>query len=399
MQETPDFPRIQQRFNGYTEQDILGQANQQPIIEPEASLINRVFETVRLYLNDQTFRKSLPLQAQQNIEGQINAICDQFDQIRSYRSQSALPQNLNGIISNLSSYLEEIRMRWLVPYKMSVIEGNADTGKAVDSLQKTLKEAERIKESISSVLKLSEELVSLRGASDLANFYHRLYNGSDFTEEPVKKKAQKKLYKPKNDVLLLTILSSIFVGMVSHPFWNILKGLSKQTIASTLIAAGTLLLLTLFYLTYRFVGWFNRKYTDGYERAAQIWVLALIGSLLLTAFYSFFTIWSLHLNQNNVNVGEAIIKAILLLAPLYLVRFCARNFNASKHLSISTRHRAVSIRVFESFIKPLNADNKETYVEMVKLIFRADQTGYVTEKDGAGSIDTNINMPNNPLNR
>ena len=83
---------------------------------------------------------------------------------------------------------------------------------------------------------------------------------------------------------------------------------------------------------------------------------------------------------------------MLLAAPAYLIRFAVRNFNANKHLATLNKHRAAAIQVAAQFVQGMNKENESAYVELIKLLFAPEETGFITRRDGAGA-DSNVEVP------
>lgn len=392
MQDTPQFDQIKRRFTGYTKDQIIGGNGPQPITAPDVDVIEEVFVSFPAYFSDNAFRGKLTQQARQTIESQIQATCDQFDQIVSARANGTLPQNLASFISNISSYYEEFKNRFLYPKRIETLEGGTDTHKIVKGIEQTSEEAKKKLQSIEQVLQISQDLATQKGATELANYFHRLYDGNDIDpDEPVKPKSTQ--YRPTwkdwtiSALLLLTVTT--FLPWV----WRWIGNLEGDT--KTRVATAAVLVMGAFlgYAGYRLSRRFNEQYTGGYKRSAALWFIGVFFALLATGIYSFFTIKSLNISSGQIQIEEAIIKAVLLLAPIYFVRFCIRNFNANKHLAATNLHRATSIRIFEAFIQRIDDSNREVYSEMARLMFQIDETGFITRKDGAGATDGNIEIP------
>ncbi len=160
-----------------------------------------------------------------------------------------------------------------------------------------------------------------------------------------------------------------------------------------LILALSILLIMVCYGVYFSKHMLDKTSPSGYERSAKVWLVLVIISLLFVGAYSVVVIKSLHITENNISIQEAIIKAVVLVAPAYLIRFCVRNYNAYKHLATRNLQRANSIRATELFIQGANKDTLELYMKLANLLFSQDETGFITKRDGAGGGDAVVDIP------
>lgn len=391
MQDTPQFETIKARFNGYSKEQIIG-SPPNSISGNDVEIFNQIFNNYPLYFSDNAFRQKLTLQGKQVLESQISASCDQFDQIIQTRAAGTLPQQLPTFISNLSSYFEEFRSRFINPKRLDILEGGADTSRVIAELDANLKDAENTKKQIEEVLQVSQALALNKGATELANYFHKLYDGKEIEIEEAPKKKKVPFRLNAKDILLAVLLC-FFIALILPELSNLISSMSSKDHLRLVIGISTLLTLVVAYMIYRFALIFNSKYVGGYKRASVLWANGVVIALIITAVYTYITIKSLKLNPNDINVAEALIKAVLLLAPIYFIRFCVRNFNANKHLGATNLHRATSIRIFESFIQSINSDNKEVYSQMAKIVFELDETGFITRREGAGGSESTIEIP------
>lgn len=394
MNDTPNFLNIQTRFSNYGKDPLIAAGTNQPIHGQEAEILNKVFEEFPNYFSDTAFRQKLTSQAKDNIESQINATCDQFDRINNERASNNLPAHIAEIGRNLSSYLEEFRYRYSYPRRLDTLEGGQNVAETLQQIEKTKETASKSLEEIENVLTLSRELVGFKGDAVLADHFHRLYNGLTFGEMEEKKHIPKRTNKLRSLVSSRSSLEKILIIMV------IALGLSYTAEAIyTLLAENDLTKMIIFISVLAFFvaisalrssfGVFNARYHGGYERASAFWALGVVISLIAVGAYSYFAVKALKIDSSNINLGEVLIKAVVLVAPLYLVRFCARNFSANRHLATTNLQRAVSIRVFRPFVEELKGDaaeaQREAYTKITEIIFRQDETGFITRREGAGS--------------
>jgi succinate dehydrogenase/fumarate reductase cytochrome b subunit len=394
MQDTPQFIPLQQRFSSYTQEEILGQnpGQAQPITDPDASVIRSVFEVLQLYFNDTTYRQKLVTQSKQNTEGQITAIFDQFDQIRAQRNSSTLPQQLPSIIQNISSNFDELRIRFLTPYKVAQIEGNTDTARIITDLQEKQKEASDIKDEIGKILDISKDYAERRSSTDQANFFHRMYNGKPFPDK-YDESVQKKMWIPQPQTIFLTVLGLILAILASPAVYASFKDISHRSLIQCLIGVGIVAFIFICYGVWYLKKLLDKSSPSGYERSAKIWLILVVISLAFVGIYSVIVIKSLNITEGNISIQEAIIKAVVLFAPVYLIRFCVRNYNAYKHLATRNLQRANSIRATELFIQGANKETLELYMKLTDHLFSQDESGFITKRDGAGGGDNVIDLP------
>lgn len=401
VQDTPNLGNVQARFSGYTQEGLIGASTNQPIQGSDAEVLGKIFEDYPVYFADNDFRQKITTQSKENIEGQINGTCDQFDRINQLRVDNNLAGNLPEIIRNLSANLEEFRLKFLNPRKIDALEGSRNVGETLKQLDQTRNDAENIKNQVQEVLKLSQEFISRAGDTELADHFHRLYNGRTFKQMvDIENQASSTGFLPritrlnKRDFLYIILVMALAVAVLSQ---NVLRHFIENDMTKLYIGLGFLIIILAIWAIHKLIKSFNEKYTGGYQRSSMLWSVGVVVSLIFVAIYSFFVVKALKINSNDINFGEAFIKAVVLIAPLYLVRFCARNFSANKHLATTNLQRAVSTRAFRPFIQQLTPESagaqKEVYMTMTGILFKQDESGFITRKEGAGSSDTSGDFP------
>jgi hypothetical protein len=404
MQDTPTFPTLQTRFNSYTREGILGVGTNQPIQGNEAEVINRVFDEIPVYFADTSFRQKLTTVAKETIEAQISNVCDQLDNITNHRAQNSLPANLQSFARSISTYLEEFRVRFTVPRRLDALEGNSNVIEALRTIDTTKEQATSSLNEIESVLNLSRALVGFKGDTELADYFHTLYDGQTFgaaeqqrtkvEEEKVKEIPRWLPELTKGELGLLGLGAAVLLSVYGQSLWHYL---TNNDIAKLIIFGSIAFLAILVFSLLIFIRWFNKKFVGGYHRTSMLWGIGVVISLIAVGIYSYFAVKALKIDANNLNLGEALIKAVVLVAPLYLVRFCTKNFNANRHLAATNLQRAVSIRVFRPFIEELKGETaeaqREVYKAITEIIFKQDETGFISRNEGAGSSSSSVNLP------
>lgn len=396
MQDTPEFSRLQQIFtSSFTEDVILAPQSSQPINKPESDTISRAFEYAQLYFNDTPYRQTLSLTTRQNIEAQLSAISDQLNQVNSFRAQNNLAANLQSIINNIGANLDELRTRFITPHSVYILQGNKSTiTDTLNSLEASRKTAEEILEKLKDNLDLTNEAIGTTTDQDLASYFYELYNGNPDNKGKVSRTPARK--KRRSITIKLCVAAvTVLIATLSTTKWLLTEyGLQKEIFIGLGAIVGIVILIWAVVSYYRK---FSSMYAGGYEKAAQLWLHAVVVAIIITAGYSIWVLHTFKIDPKELTLSEAIVKGIVLLAPVYLIRFSVRNFNANKHLATINLQRATSIKTFRGFVKPLDtvreSNQKEVYAEIVKLIFAPEESGFITRRDGAGSSESGSNPP------
>ncbi len=135
----------------------------------------------------------------------------------------------------------------------------------------------------------------------------------------------------------------------------------------------------------------------GYEASARKWVFLVVASIVSTSWFG--TYLFREVDFTKVTLEEVLARALLLAAPAYAIRFCVRNYNASKHLAATNRHRAVVLRTLLAFLSRTEIGDQvreQIVVEAARQVFATEESGYITRKDGAGSSEPIIELPFKP---
>ena len=169
MQETPNFQSYLTRFNQFALSALIDGA--QPVAEPQRSVIEDAYNKLSLYLTDNQYRDKLTTVSRNNIEGQINSILAQFDQITSLLQTNppSLTSSLESISNNIQSYLEELNLRFYNPYQTYLLQNQGNVGAIVNEITNFRKEAEKSEAETKKVLDKAKLTVGIGASISLAD--------------------------------------------------------------------------------------------------------------------------------------------------------------------------------------------------------------------------------------
>lgn len=270
------------------------------------------------------------------------------------------------------------------------------------------------KNSLSEIESIAKEagLISSGIAGNaLADNYHRLANGRTIKEQS-EFQAEKKERSGRliNKIGLESAMKFSFVSFVSLYLTFILITESKIQLNNWTGGAlySGLAVLSVILIVYIFISLakvFNNNFKGGHERTAYLWMIGAIASTLFTAGYSGLLVLQMSAN-GSITWEEIIPKVIALLAPAYLVRLCIQNYRANSHLAVQYMHRATVMSIAEVYSKATNLDSSEKgnpdldkasvearmgiLTEAAKIMFAQSESGYITQKEGAGSNGDNM---------
>jgi len=122
--------------------------------------------------------------------------------------------------------------------------------------------------------------------------------------------------------------------------------------------------------------------------AGQYW---LILTLMLTICFGIFVsnINSIYPIETNVNVTiitiEYLTRVLIVSFSIFLISFCAKQFNIQQHLSVVNKHRENTLNSYKLFIDSLGDNDTEIkpalMMEVAKAIYESGQTGYLGSND------------------
>jgi hypothetical protein len=99
-------------------------------------------------------------------------------------------------------------------------------------------------------------------------------------------------------------------------------------------------------------------------------------------------------------------KVLILLAPAYFVRLCVQNYRANAHLAVQYTHRATIMSIAENYSEKTALDyaadpehqtvriaaqaKMDILLEAARVMFAQSESGFITQKEGAGSGSDNM---------
>lgn len=141
-----------------------------------------------------------------------------------------------------------------------------------------------------------------------------------------------------------------------------------------------------------------------HTKTAKLWLGATVFIGLITIGWGYFGFSS---TNSAISVGDAISilgsKVIVLSVLYYILVWCAKNYNASRHNYIINKHRKNALHTFESFVK--SADDIETknavLIQATQSIFSNQPSGYVNKESDQDSTSKVIEIMRNitPLSK
>jgi hypothetical protein len=138
----------------------------------------------------------------------------------------------------------------------------------------------------------------------------------------------------------------------------------------------------------------------GYEGASKLWLFsALIATVLTTWFaYHLLSPFIHELTESNKYTGKTA-KAIILLAPLYIIRFFVKNYGANKHLSADALHKAKTLQTLSAFLEVAQNDKvaiRSISTVVATQVFTNKDSGFIVQKGDISFPDVNVNAPIRP---
>ena len=394
MQETPNYESYKSRFNSFLLPNLIDHPGQE-VQGVERRIIEDTYNRIAAYFTEDEYRRTLPINRRNNVEGQIGACLDQFQQILTYLASSPaqLLANIQNITNNLQSYLEEIDLRFWNPYQIYVLQHGENIADEIAKIKTAAREAEVARNQAESNLKAQGTLIAQEGEVNVADYYQRTINGHTIARNDELISEEKPLrIAPILKIMGITSVVLVFAG---DEIGHIIKAFDRTNVAHYVYVFALLLFLSAYPIAL-FAKWLNRTKPSGYERAATLWVMGSAFSVVITGVYA-----SILLAGFNGDSGwdELVPKLVSLLAPAYFVRFCVQNYRANKHMAIMNSQKAVAARSVQAYTANLRVADEalrvsayttmgEIQKNVAMLIFEPGETGYLTVKEGAGSSDS-----------
>jgi hypothetical protein len=133
--------------------------------------------------------------------------------------------------------------------------------------------------------------------------------------------------------------------------------------------------------------WWLRR-TDGYATDARRWFAGVILSILATAVVALAAFW--HAEFTSITPEEVFAKALILAAPAYAIKFCAKNYTLNRQLQVTNTHRSVVMKTLLAFMERQEVSDE---VRAGVIIEAARQAFKSTDPSGPSEPDSVIEIP------
>jgi hypothetical protein len=104
--------------------------------------------------------------------------------------------------------------------------------------------------------------------------------------------------------------------------------------------------------------------------------------------------------SSNVNASLVyavlIAKSLVLLVPVYAIRFCLKNYGSNKHLAADALHKAKTLQTLPTFLAIPRGDDaaiRDITTSVSQLVFTPAQSGFIAQKGDYEGSDITINTP------
>lgn len=133
--------------------------------------------------------------------------------------------------------------------------------------------------------------------------------------------------------------------------------------------------------------------------SAQIWLISTF--ILIFLFICFISkieiLYPINTSANATIITiEYLTRVLIISFFIYLITFCAKQFNIQQHLSIVNKHRENTLNSYKLFIDSLGDSNSEIkhalMMEVAKAIYDSGQTGYLGSNDKSEGSPSLIEM-------
>lgn len=308
-------------------------------------------------------------------------------------------QGLHDVIENVKSQVNDRKQT----FDSALVDLE---GKASESLNAQKENGGEILSNIEMILTKAKLLIGSASGHQLGDYYQKLANGRTIAENDsyIKNRGTRlddllKNFKSAQWISYISIASVISFVLIMYIIDNPVTLDRGGTILSLICGFGLVIFMTV-YVGVKSLALFNARYKGGHDRAAVLWMIGAIISTLATAVYASILIRELSVN-GDITWEEIIPKIIVLLAPAYLVRLCIQNYRANAHLSVQYKHRATIMSIAENYSNSTATDATQSanadlvaashkakmtiLTDAAKIMFAQSESGYITQKEGAGN--------------
>ncbi len=340
-----------------------------------------IFKSAQTALNYPGFIDELPEQDAQQILNAVVGLYNVLLDIMDHRYDSTwLAQNYNNTVDNVKNRYRELYKLLVVPvreYSSSLESNEARIQEFVSENDKLRQDLEKMKNEYVNVVQHAQDAASDISTVELSKHFESLigvrisYRWSDRKKEYLERK---KPYEVKS------------------------KKSKDKRIKNFMKTKWLWLSLLLKYLKVN-IRRFIFSFDSGYERSSRNWLNIIFTLIILTIALGFYikldidNIISNKLINTQSIFAIALVKLVLILAPIYAIKFSIRNYSANKHLAVVNQHKAVVMKTLLAFAdrQDISSEIKgEIMTTAVKETFATPETGFVKEKEGISNIEQNI---------
>jgi hypothetical protein len=359
-----DIDELHTNYRGLDKAEVIKEGDSVNFTDVKNE-IERIYQWENDYYEAADYRTQLPEENRKSIENEFATILSQLKEIAQLRANdiSSLAQRRADIANSIRNLYRTIYGVFVQDYRGWRVENQG--ARYTQELEDIVKQAQSAQEKISaqeSTAKVETSRIQRRskassvatqaiGLSELAKYFYQLVRGDNEWMSTDKKKPNR---------------------LKRSTFW-VLRRLR------------------------------------GYEGASKLWLFsALIATVLTTWFaYHLLSPFIHELTESNKYTGKTasfifavlIAKAIILLAPLYIIRFFVKNYGANKHLSADALHKAKTLQTLSAFLEVAQNDKvaiRSISTVVATQVFTNKDSGFIVQKGDISFPDVNVNAPIRP---
>lgn len=124
-----------------------------------------------------------------------------------------------------------------------------------------------------------------------------------------------------------------------------------------------------------------------YSADARRWFIGVLLSIAATGLTAYFAFRGVL--EESLTLEEVIARGLILTAPAYAIKFCARHYAVNKQLQVTNTHRAVVMKTLLAFLQreEITPEVRESIItEAAKQAFKGTDTNHQSEADSVIEI-------------
>jgi hypothetical protein len=319
------------------------------------SEVDKIYEWENDYFESEDYRNQLPEPSRKDIENEFENASNMFSQIVTMRGSdiAQFAQHKASFIETIRNYYRSLYNNFVKDFRGWKLDHyQADRLKELDAIfadakkrQKNIKEKEaEVEQRASDTAELTQDI----GLSQLAKYFYQLYSGdNEWIIDENKKWAKRSWHS----------LLRFFRGY---------RGASRLWMLFSLVAFGVA-----FYVA---------------------------DSQLLPFVKELTTVKADGSSNVNASLVYAVLiaKSLVLLVPVYAIRFCLKNYGSNKHLAADALHKAKTLQTLPTFLAIPRGDDaaiRDITTSVSQLVFTPAQSGFIAQKGDYEGSDITINTP------